>query len=477
MLENRAIRRYERRITPIERLFTHSPYSTVSMVARIRGTVSENMLWNALTKVRQRHPNLRVRIIEDEDGQPWFTSEGAGEISVQVVPREAEDSWISVVQASCQIPYDFEVRPAIRFILVQSPTTSDLVILCHHLLCDGLSLAYLARDLMVHLGDPAREVELLPDPVPITIDNMPQALSVNPIVRFLIRRLNRKWEAEKMIFDQQDYLELNHAYWTHFRHRMLPVELSKAQTLALVHRCRENEVTVNSALSAAFLGAQSAVQGARRHQASIGIAASLRDRLQHPAGEGMGFFAGVATLNYRYDGNRGFWDSARRFHQKVRPLLTDKILFADPLLWCYLEPSILEAINFKKLGGLVPEDSPRHEKLAAFAAQDDTVLAVLKRDKMESLDTITMGTAVTNLGRLDLPSQYGALELERLIMKPGGAFPLVNVNLVLGAATCAGRLSLLVEYVEENVESATMEKIRESALGFLLGEQDLREGA
>jgi hypothetical protein len=38
----------------------------------------------------------------------------------------------------------------------------------------------------------------------------------------------------------------------------------------------------------------------------------------------------------------------------------------------------------------------------------------------------------------------GTLELDRLIMQPGGAIPLANVNLVLGAVTCADKLSLVV---------------------------------
>ena len=89
---------------------------------------------------------------------------------------------------------------------------------------------------------------------------------------------------------------------------------------------------------------------------------------------------------------------------------------------------------------------------------------------MDSLDRIIYGTTVTNLARLDFPRTYGALELDRLIMKPGGAFPLVNFNLVLGAVTCAGKLSLLVEYVEDNVEVSTMEEIKDQALQFLLDE-------
>ncbi len=80
-----------------------------------------------------------------------------------------------------------------------------------------------------------------------------------------------------------------------------------------------------------------------------------------------------------------------------------------------------------------------------------------------------MGTAVTNLGRMDFLAKYGDLELDRLIMKPGGGFPLASVNLVLGAVTCAGKLSLLIEYVEDNVDTGTMERIKEKAMSLLLG--------
>jgi len=89
---------------------------------------------------------------------------------------------------------------------------------------------------------------------------------------------------------------------------------------------------------------------------------------------------------------------------------------------------------------------------------------------MESLDKVIMGTAVTNLTRLDFPRKYGPLELDRLIMHPGGAFPLVNVNLVLGAVTCAGKLSLVVEYAEEAVNTSAMAKIKDKAMESLLRE-------
>ena len=468
MLETDSIQVYKRALTPVERLLTRHPHCVLTMLVRIRGQVSETMVRDAVSKVRLRHPNLRSRIVEDEKGNPWLTSEGAGEIPVQAVHRESDDHWIGLVQEQCQVPFDFEVRPAARFFLLQSPAACELVILCHHIACDGLSLAFLARDLMQHLGDPDREVELLPDPVPIDSDTLPQSVSLNPVARFFVNRINKKWQEEKVTFDREDYLNLTAAYWKRYQHQVLAVELSEAQTSALVERCRAEEVTVNSALTSAFVGAQVIVLGDRPFHSGILVAASLRDRLPVPPGEAMGFYATAVQPKFVYDGGRRFWDNARQFHRKVRCFYTDKDLFREALGWCHVDPTLLEAIIFKTLGGLVPEGSSRYQKISAFSRRDDTVLRILKRDKMDSLDRILYGTTVTNLARLDFPRGYGALELERLIMKPGGAFPLANFNLVLGAATCSGKLSLLLEFIEDNVDLSTMTEIKDKALELLL---------
>ena len=111
MSTSQNLKQYKRKVTPVERLFSRSPYSIVTRVARIVGNVSDSMLVEAVSKVQQRHRNLRVRIVEDDDRVPWFTSEGVGEIPVEVVPRESDDHWIQVHREAIQIPFEFGVRP------------------------------------------------------------------------------------------------------------------------------------------------------------------------------------------------------------------------------------------------------------------------------------------------------------------------------------------------------------------------------
>ena len=73
-------------VPSIERVFGHSPFSTVTVVARIKGAVTEGMVREAVARVRARHANLRVVLETDSEHNLWFTSEGAQEIEVEAVP-------------------------------------------------------------------------------------------------------------------------------------------------------------------------------------------------------------------------------------------------------------------------------------------------------------------------------------------------------------------------------------------------------
>jgi hypothetical protein len=331
-------------------------------------------------------------------------------------------------------------------------------------------LAYLARDLMLYLGDPTHEVEVLPVPPAIDLNNLPSDVSQSALVKFLINRMNKQWAGESVFFDDEDYKILTKTYWENYHHGLFSIELSEAETSAFVARCSKENVTVNSALTSAFCGAQSFVEGEKPYHAKIVVAANLRERIPNSPGEGMGMYAGGVELKFKYNHKRSFWENARKFHHKIQPKFTNKDLFSDVLNWLYLDPTILEAMNFKKLGALISPDSTRYKKLSAFSKKEDIVLRLLKQDNIASLETKHWGTAVTNLGRLDFPKTYGALELDRLIMQPGGGIPLSNVNLVLGAVTSSGKLSLIVEYAEEAVDTRTMEEIKDKAMEFLLKE-------
>jgi NRPS condensation-like uncharacterized protein len=467
MFENKSETQYERSLTPPESYLFRAPFSIVSLIAIIKGKITHETLQDAVNKVQKRHINLRTRIRDDENHDSWFTTENVEDILVTSIQRESDDHWIKEMHRSSKTPFDFNARPSIRFILLQSPRISELLILCHHTICDGLSLAYLVRDIMTHLGDPEKEVEILPGPTPISKENLPIGLGLNRVFRFFVDRINKKWVKERVDFTQNDYLDLNKAYWANFTHKVIPVELNEEQTTDLVMRCKEEGTTVNSALTSAFTGALQCTVSIKPKLSKTAIAGNLRERLNPNPGEAMGFFAGALILNLPFDGDKGFWENARALNNLVQPLYTNKELFKEGLNWCFLEPSILEAFNYKLLGDLVPEEAEGYPKIHGFSQREDLISSLLKRNEMESRDKLVMGGAITNLTRMSFPSQYGSLELDRLFMNPGGAFPLSNILIVIGVVTCSGKLSMVIEYAEETIPTSDVEAIKNKAMQFL----------
>jgi NRPS condensation-like uncharacterized protein len=250
------------------------------------------------------------------------------------------------------------------------------------------------------------------------------------LIKYFINKIRKKWAEEFVSFDQEDYEALNKAYWENFTHEILSVELSESETSELVARCRKEKVTVNTALITAFLGAQKFVVGDIPHHTKTAVAVSLRDRLPTSPGEGMGYYALGTELKYKYNSKNGFWENARNYQKKIGSSISNKKAFGDLTSYLEMDSNIYEALSFKKLGKFVKPDSPRYKKLTDFSQREDVVVRLLKRAKMETLDAKLLGSAITNLGRMDFPRNYGNLELDRLIMQPGGAFPLVHVDMV-----------------------------------------------
>ncbi len=459
---------YKRKITAWERMLNISPYSVVAMVTRIKGRITEEMLRNAVDKVQQRHSLLEVRIEMDENQQYWFTSEGVIEIPIELLPREDNNTWIDVYDKACLQPFELDKEPLIRFYLIHSDDISDVMIFCHHVICDGISLAYLARDLMEHLGDQDKEIEILEDSLPVSRKTIPENQKLNGLVMKLLDRINRKWKAEEIVFDQEDYINLHEAYWKNLTHKSISVELSELETKQLIQNCKSNSVSVNSALTAAFMGAQKIVQGEKPFSSNVAVAVNLRNRLQPPEEEGMGFYASIVNLKFKYDTKKSIWENAEFFHKKVTKLYTDNNYFKNPLLFTKLEASLIESKPYKILGHLVKPEQSRYDKISEFSKRDDTIVSLLKRSKTETIENVNIGTAVTNLTRMNFPSTFGDLELDRLIVHPGAGFPLVTVNLVVGVVTCSGKMSLLLDFAEEQIDTKTVQRIKEVALQLLL---------
>jgi len=451
-------KKFERKLNSFERRFFRSPTQTISIVARVKGYISEEELKNALTKVRQQHPLIGVRIYMDENDDPWYTNEKVPENQVKVVQRMSDNDWNRELLNEYKIRFKLSAGPLARFVLLQSPDISEVLIVCHHVICDGTSLAILARDLLSYIGNPDRKVQEMSEAPLATPDNFPIDVKIGKAIAFAIKKMNEKWQKYKVIFDEEDEDNIFRAFYDNHDYKVISVELDEKATSKLVEECKNHGVTVNSALNTVFLAARNTVRGPFNRKIMVPV--NTRKHYKNPVGEHVGVYVSGFEIKLSYNLKKDFWENVKIFNEKARENLFIDKMFKFAAITELLDQTIVDARQFSFFGNLVPSSSSRYEKIHAFSNDEKNIINKRAKKQIPGLP----GLAITNLGRLDYPTKYGSLELERFIFVTSGT---PYIELVIPAVTVAGRLTFTINYLEGTTDTPTMEKIKNKVQEFL----------
>lgn len=456
---------FTQKLTGRQRLFLRSPASSVTMVARIQGNISYEGLKQAINHMQQRHMMLQVRVIADENEDPWFTSDEVGAISIKQINRASADHWQQIYVNELQIPFEIDKRPLIRFILLYSPDVSDLLIFCQHSICDGLSLAYLTHDLLDYLNNQSRTVESLPPP-PVLEESIPSKFLHSRKIKFLgkllFSRYNKKWTRAGITFDSEDSKNLFSAYWDHYKLQMSSCAVEGEKLSQLISSCREKSITVNTILITAFHAAlfDNKRDENTRFFPNVNIAMDLRKDLSRSAKGSFGLFATGTDCKLQYDPKKSFWENATHFHRRIQKEIELTKNYRKLALLNNLEPKIMEALPFICYSKHVKPEATRFDKLSHF----NEIATGLTPKFFQNLTRLSTGLIITNLGRFPFPEEYGELHLKDLFFVPTSS---IFIEIVLGVVTISDKLNISICYLENVIDPSAVEKIKHQAMEYL----------
>jgi NRPS condensation-like uncharacterized protein len=432
----------------LERYFYRRPNANVIMVARIKGLITRESLFAASAELRKRYPLLGVRIALDSDGKAWFSVEGVPDITIEVIRVSEGNSsmWLTKASEEQQHLFPLDKGPLIRFILLQSDNSADLVINCHHSVCDGLSLVYLIRDIIRELA--ATENAHSPQIHPITSEhNLPEGGSLALFQRAFIWWMNRIWERKHISFDEADYQTLHRVFWQRVKgNRILSWALTNPQTTTLVSRCKSEEVSVNSAIVTAFLAAQHELQDhSLPYFGNISMPVNIRSRLTPSVGEDFGLYFSSFKTRLVYDQKYEFWRNARSIHGRVKQLLSDSSVFTLHRQMQLLNPTLIDSMYFTKYGVF-------QDRFARFFL------------RLTGDHRINTSMDISNLGRYDFPVEYGSLRLEGVV---GPTSSSDFQEKYVGVITIGGRMFFTFTYWENLLSDTMATQIKEVAMSYL----------
>jgi malonyl CoA-acyl carrier protein transacylase/acyl carrier protein len=138
----------QRRLWFLNRLYGTAGHYNVPVAYRLDGPLNIPALRRALNDVAVRHESLRTAY-PDWDGRPQQVVLDPEEAQVELLAEAiAEDGLPAAMTAETRYAFDLTAETALRARLFRlSGTEHVLLLVIHHIACDGWSLAPLARDI------------------------------------------------------------------------------------------------------------------------------------------------------------------------------------------------------------------------------------------------------------------------------------------------------------------------------------------
>lgn len=354
-----------------------------ALTAHIQGHISPPQVQAALAKVRLKDPEIAGRVVMI-GGTPWYETDSVADPSI----RCTQGDWANEVATELMTPFSTFSGPLVRLVMIQASDYTDLLIVCHHCIADGLSAAYLLRDLLQYLAYP--DSPIIPRAVlPPFEDLLPTPNPTGTPVRITMPQPTADTSMSPRDIDP--------IY-------VLPWSLTPDQTARFIARCRQESTSVHAALCTAFLLAFARLEGKQPGLHTVSSPSNIRNRLRQPVSEqfGLYFHPGIKiSLDCR--GGSDFWTLARGAKTSL-----DREANAEGF-WSvfYLGQQMLQTMPL--------EQAIRFSELL-----------------------VDYDLSITNLGQLDIPTINGALCLESIY---GPSVNGMAGEKILGVATVAGRMT------------------------------------
>ena len=200
------------------RLIIRSIHANVVLYGVFETTISKDALEKAILLLSDKHKLLNCHINTDKENKVWYVIDK--KLSPEINTSKSKNI-NEILTNELKHRFDLEKSPLIRFTLLNQKETT-LIINCHHAICDGMSLMYLFKDIMKILSGKSIKIEQKM-PIFLEPENIPQKLG-NPISRFFIGLINKKWSKETISFSDQLYQKLHSNFWKEYKPQIVPYE-------------------------------------------------------------------------------------------------------------------------------------------------------------------------------------------------------------------------------------------------------------
>jgi hypothetical protein len=360
------------------------------LCAEIEGAVDSDALRSALNRVRERHPILKARIVDDgEFGTAFYESDRPIELETIAVGKDAD--WRPTVERELNKPMDIGVNALLRATALCAPETTVIVLTFYHAIADALSGVWVLQDVMRALaGEQLEAFQSFPP-----IEEKILGSSPSPA---------HPGEADRIMPILPEIRSAAPIVPGNLRTNIVTAEFSWEETARLLERCRANDTTVHGAICAA---ASRHVPASDHDTVRMTCPIDLR-KIAGVENGICGVFIGASSVEVPIGGTTSIWHDARHIVHSMTQSRSPEAV-----------------IDFMSRVSVEFSPTTRSEKLRAF----------LSAGPQSSL-------VVSNLGVLPIVERYGPYVV-RAVWGPAMLTSLPEDRQTIGVSTFGGRLRIV----------------------------------
>lgn len=430
----------------LERPHLMNPTMNVTIKADFKGQFYEERFRSAVKTLTKTYGILGATVQMDEKGRAYFLARSAKPIPVEVLDGGA--SFERLIYSENQKPFHLATDSMLRIFVIPAPYAFSIIFISHHLLGDGKSNLLLMESLAkIYMGVeiPYVGIQLLKGSEQFPKESEPAFL-----VKMYLESLNRLWRKQATQFTFRDYEKMFQEYHKERESALYTITLNAVELRKLSYRCKQEGITINSAVVAAFLYAKKELsERQKNHKEKVGIAIDLRDELNFDASRLIGNYATAITIEQGHLKEKEFNKFMLKIHNKLKMRIKNpKSRWLCLRAFDWLEGTLMDSAYFCAYGNFENKASKRYLKMMSYDGKPEEL-------------------GVTNLGKTFMRMPEG-LELESILFVPPAS---PGNDITVGIVTYQGVMRLAVMYQAGFVRKEKIQKIAARVKELLLEDE------
>ena len=365
-----------------ERFFLFDPSIYMNAIFTIDGEVPVEKIRSAIEKTYTQNQTTMSKAVLDEKGNLFLEEMEASGCHVYEDRRD----WQEIRREQERIPFRINEGEFLRAFITPREGCTDVYLMAHHMMADGSGLLVLVDDIMNNLA--GLPVSYKPTVV-MQRRNVIRKGDLPLDSRIRLRLLNALWRKDKRVFTWDDYFKIHETYWKDKSTYFEMTTIEGEELNAIKRECKSLGITVNSYLVAKIMQEYSGKK-------VVGIPVSLRG--------GSNSISNMITslmLDYEYDESSSLSENAVRTHEILKEgIASEPKKYHIPQFVAILDPTLMDAAVAHFVLGYDNEAARKASYVIGYTSHLGT------------------DVGITNLGVLDVKTQYGEYRITNMIGIP-----------------------------------------------------------